>query len=70
MYEYDYKLKNYNISGNHCYIHMSSAGLIMLLYRCLLTIMFKLQQVDILISKNQVLQLLYLKHHNNVYKSS
>ena len=29
-----------------------------------------LQQVDILISKNQALQILYLKHHDNVYKTS
>ena len=28
------------------------------------------KQVDILISKNQALQVLYLKHHNNEYKTS
>ena len=28
------------------------------------------QQVDILISKNQALQVLHLKHHNNEYKTS
>ena len=28
------------------------------------------KQVDILISKNQALQILYLKHHNNEYKTS
>ena len=28
-----------------------------------------LKQVDILISKNQALQILYLKHHDNVYKT-
>ena len=27
------------------------------------------KQVDILISKNQALQILYLKHHDNVYKT-
>ena len=27
------------------------------------------QQVDILISKNQALQILYIKHHVNVYKT-
>ena len=26
------------------------------------------KQVDILVSKNQALQILYLKHHDNVYK--
>ena len=29
-----------------------------------------LKKVDILISKNQALQILYLKHHDNVYKTS
>ena len=28
---------------------------------------FPQKQVDILISKHQVLQILYLKHHDNVY---
>ena len=28
-----------------------------------------MKQVDILISKNQALQILYLKHHDNVYKT-
>ena len=28
------------------------------------------QQVNILISKNQALQIIYLKHHDNVYKTS
>ena len=28
----------------------------------------EVEQVDILISKNQVLQILYLKHHDNEYK--
>ena len=28
-----------------------------------------LKQVDILISKNQALQILYLKHHDNIYKT-
>ena len=28
------------------------------------------EQVNILISKNQALQILYLKHHNNKYKTS
>ena len=27
-------------------------------------------QVDILISQNQALQILYLKHHNNEFKTS
>ena len=27
------------------------------------------KQVDILISKNQALQILYLKYHDNVYKT-
>ena len=29
----------------------------------------RLSQVDILISKNQALQILYFKHHDNVYKT-
>ena len=29
---------------------------------------YKHKQVDILISKNQALQIIYLKHHDNVYK--
>ena len=32
--------------------------------------LYKLKQVDILTSKNQALQILYLKHHDNVYKTS
>ena len=28
-----------------------------------------LEQVDILISKNKVVQILYLKHHDNVFKT-
>ena len=28
-----------------------------------------MKQVDILISKKQALQILYLKHHDNVYKT-
>ena len=28
------------------------------------------KQVDILVFKNQVLQILYLKHHDNLYKTS
>ena len=31
---------------------------------------FSVKQVDILISKNQALQILYLQHHDNVYKTS
>ena len=32
-------------------------------------VMWKLEQVDILISKNQALQIIYLKHHDYVYKT-
>ena len=30
---------------------------------------FIFEQVDILISKNQALQILYLKHHDSAYKT-
>ena len=39
-------------------------------FLCILSANFQVKQVDILVSKNQVLQILYLKHHDNVYKTS
>ena len=37
--------------------------------QCFSRILLYYKQVNILISKNQALQILYLKHHDNVYKT-
>ena len=75
-----YVASSFNVSqGNNCTFNVSQGNNSQLLHNsnnCYTALFVSLMyafsriQADILISKNQLLQILYLKHHNNEYKTS